>query len=615
MKKENISGGFLVFISILLVYIICLAPTIYLEDSAEFVAVADTLGIPHPSGYPLYVILGKLFSFLPISSLAWRINFMSAFFAALTGVMVFLLIKKFLIDNFSESKLWKTSVAMAGSWLLAFSQIFWSQAEIAEVYTLNCFLMSLIFYFIYQWSTAIKTANPNGKRYFLLTCFFYGLSLTNHVMMILFLPALVAFVLIVDQKIEKKKRLLLGGSLLFLGGLSVYLFLPLRAATGPEINWGETDNWGNLIRHVMRQDYQDLGLEWWHNWSRKINYVGAFLINLLAQYGAIGMGLGLGGIFGLWQKKKKFLFLALGFFLLNTLAVIFLRAGSYADYFFRVYYLPAYLIFACFIIYGWADLWEIVNKAVRKEWLKKSIKIVWVLLLLFLPLFNLIKNFSINNFSKFYFLDNYSRVLLDSLEPDAVLVLEPNFNGLDNVIFSLAYQKFSQNLRPDVTVASVTGIFDKPDKEALEIYDSIRTKKERRYYLAELFFEKYGQRRPVYVLFPLAAQKNSKIFTRSNGLVHKVYSNIEEAKSAKIINPVLEVTDENNYQLKNNYLGLYQMAQIFYARAAYYLETGLREEAQDFFRQALLLEPVPDVANSQGYIEHRAEWQARFKIN
>ena len=98
MKKilsKNYLWFLLTFAIILAVYLFTLCPSIYLEDSAEYVTVAATLGIPHPPGYPLYVLLGKLFTFIPLGSLAWRVNLMSAFFGALTCAFFFLIMQKF----------------------------------------------------------------------------------------------------------------------------------------------------------------------------------------------------------------------------------------------------------------------------------------------------------------------------------------------------------------------------------------------------------------------------------------------------------------------------------------------------------------------------------------
>jgi len=124
MKKCFISVAFLLpFI----VYLFTLAPTVTDEDSGDLITSCYILGIPHPPGYPLYTILGKLFTYIPFRSIAWRVNLMSAFFASLSVSLFFLLLLKF----------FRPSIALISSFIFAFSREFWSQSVIAEVHTLH----------------------------------------------------------------------------------------------------------------------------------------------------------------------------------------------------------------------------------------------------------------------------------------------------------------------------------------------------------------------------------------------------------------------------------------------------------------------------------------------
>ena len=90
-KKDKLDGLF-IFVLVLFVYFFTLLPAIYIEDSSEFIAAAAALGIPHPTGYPLYVVLGKIFSLLPLGILPWRVNLLSAMAAAAAVTVLFLLI-------------------------------------------------------------------------------------------------------------------------------------------------------------------------------------------------------------------------------------------------------------------------------------------------------------------------------------------------------------------------------------------------------------------------------------------------------------------------------------------------------------------------------------------
>jgi len=95
-KSTDLSTAFQKYLGLLaaglafVVYLLTLAPGVYGFDSAELSTGVHLLGIVHPSGYPLYLIVGKLFSYLPIKDLAYRLNIMSAFFGALTVYMLFI---------------------------------------------------------------------------------------------------------------------------------------------------------------------------------------------------------------------------------------------------------------------------------------------------------------------------------------------------------------------------------------------------------------------------------------------------------------------------------------------------------------------------------------------
>src|SRR5688572_22397237 len=94
MKRFNSALALLLFIASFVLYIRTLAPSLLYGDSAEFQTIAYTLGIGHPTGYPIYVLLAKLFTFLPVGDIAYRVNLFSAFSAALTVTLVYLITRK-----------------------------------------------------------------------------------------------------------------------------------------------------------------------------------------------------------------------------------------------------------------------------------------------------------------------------------------------------------------------------------------------------------------------------------------------------------------------------------------------------------------------------------------
>lgn len=203
------------------IYLSSLAPTVLhyefpeLQDAAVLQAKAALLGVPDYTGYPLWVMLGKLFTFLPVGDLGYRVNLSSAVYAALTVLFVYLM----------GMRLTGWTVAAAGG-ALAFgvSQIFWSQAVIAEVYTLNTLLIATVIYVLLLWRYERKDSQ------LLLACFLMGLALTNHLTSGLLIPAAFLLVGVVDRSKLTEGWLILKGAGIFALGLLPYIYIPIRAS-------------------------------------------------------------------------------------------------------------------------------------------------------------------------------------------------------------------------------------------------------------------------------------------------------------------------------------------------------------------------------------------------
>src|SRR5215207_3410563 len=209
--------GLLAFV----LYLRTLAPTVLyydlpgLRDAAVLQTKAYVLGIPDYTGYPTYVMLGKLFTFLPVGDVAYRVNLASAVYAALAVLLVYLI--GVLLTG-------RAVAAAAGALALAVSGLFWSQALVAEVYTLNALFVALIVFVVLVWRERRR------DRYLLLAAFLMGLSLTHHLTSGLLLPAGLVFVFLVERRKLLDLGLVLKGAALFFLGLVPYSYLPIRAS-------------------------------------------------------------------------------------------------------------------------------------------------------------------------------------------------------------------------------------------------------------------------------------------------------------------------------------------------------------------------------------------------
>src|SRR5215210_5155306 len=203
-----LGGAVAIFIDAL--YIGTLAPTVLpygtpdTLDSPMLQAEVSVLGIGHPTGYPTYMMLTHLFTHLPFGDVAYRVNLASAVYAAAAVFVVYLV----------ALRLGGRAVAAAvGALAFGVSLTFWSQATLAEVYTLNALFVSLVLLTLLLWR------DTRRDRYLLAAALIMGLSLTHHLTSGLLLPAGLAFMFLVDRGKLREWRLLLKAAGLFAVGL------------------------------------------------------------------------------------------------------------------------------------------------------------------------------------------------------------------------------------------------------------------------------------------------------------------------------------------------------------------------------------------------------------
>jgi hypothetical protein len=181
-------------------------------DSAKFQYLGSVLGTAHPPGYPLYVWISYLFSQLPIGSLAYRINLMSAFFGALAVVFVYLTLVRLRCH---------AGVAAAAALGLAFGRFFWERSLVAEVYSLNAALVALIVFLAVRWS---ESKRDRDLYFAIAAC---AISLGNHLSVAALAPALVLYVWLVHPPSINLRNVAVG-AVIVAAGLAQYLFIIVR---------------------------------------------------------------------------------------------------------------------------------------------------------------------------------------------------------------------------------------------------------------------------------------------------------------------------------------------------------------------------------------------------
>jgi len=231
------------------VYWLTMATTLQVADAGEQITAAHFLGISHPTGTPLYLFLMKVWELaFPFGTVVWRMNLLNAILGSITVIIFAGLI--FRICRFYRISTGRSLFfALSMSLTLAYSKTYWYESVAASSYLLH-------YLFVAVWlSVLVKMVLEEEytvlSRLYLVT----GFALANHVLsvVLLFLTLWYSVSLFLRKNISFGKLCLLQAYLL--PGLLLYLYIPIRAATDPLVNWGDPDSFGRFIHYISRKDY------------------------------------------------------------------------------------------------------------------------------------------------------------------------------------------------------------------------------------------------------------------------------------------------------------------------------------------------------------------------
>jgi hypothetical protein len=246
--------GFIVWV----LYVLTMAPTTGFWDTSEYIATAHILGLPHPPGNPLFVVVGRVW----IVALEWtgldvatRINLFSATLSAAASVFWFMAVAR-IAAHFWENRRDVVVGAFTAAIVGATAFTVWTQSNLNEkVYTFSLLIVAVITYLALVWEDEADT--PRGDRLLLLIALLLGLGAANHTMSALALPALGLFVLWHRWRTILRWRTLLGGGLLLAVGFSVQiLFVPIRSAQNPIIDEADPEC-ESIVDAVIPKMYDD----------------------------------------------------------------------------------------------------------------------------------------------------------------------------------------------------------------------------------------------------------------------------------------------------------------------------------------------------------------------
>jgi len=529
--------AFLVFALPLLIYILTLSPTVSFIDSGELAVVCYTLGISHPTGYPLYTLLGKIFTLLPLGTIIQRLNFLSALSAAAAILFLFLSLRNFLQKfelNQADSPVFSFGAAFL-SLYFAFTPAIWSLAVTNEVYTLHILFLSLLLFLLLQWDR-----NRSEKLFFLI-CFLYGLSFTNHMNNLWLFPSLVILLWTgLGRRWLRQKRVWLGVVLFFLG-FSLYLYLPIRSSVGPLFDWGHPTNWHNFKNHLSGWQYQG----WMFRFTSEelAKNVESFGNLLLMEFPPLIMvAVVIGAVYLFWKDAKK----AFALILLALLTLIYsvnFRIGEIENYF-----PPIYLSLTFFLASGlWVSLKYILRKLVN---FPKSLALwVFATLCLLMFLLALLRNYHTQDRSKDYFAYDLAANILESTQAPALILTDvwdysaPYLyirfvEGKEQAKIILDKELLRRSWYSDFIHQAYPDIYQNSQKEIMDFqkavfpfehdssYDPVYLDRIYQEMLASLIEQNLGTRN-VYLLIVKPEPFRQKFLTVPEGLAFRVVSSTE----------------------------------------------------------------------------------------
>src|SRR3989475_439747 len=448
VNPPYLMAGF-VSLGALILYVLTLAPTTQFWDTSEYITAAYTLGIPHPPGNPLFVLIAHVFGMLPVmKEYAARINLFAAVTSAISAGCWFLVAERWLRSIVPA--LWpRRLVALAGALVSATAFTVWNQSVVNEkVYTLSLLSIALILWLIVRWDD-----QPPGEahdHYLLLIIYLLALTATNHMMGVLVGP--VVLVLLFPPLNEGEPT----------NWEALWAVLTRQQYGKPSIfdnptqgpGFGNTGHtaalyWGQLVNYAQYFSWQFA-----HDWSDRVQRVLAVLFAFLGISGAIRH----------WRADRRTAIAMTLLMFTFTFALVFYLNFKYGyslhpgeplaahevrqrDYFFLV----SFALWGIWVAMGLAAGIEWVGEWFRERQPNETRRWIYGTPLLALALIPLIGNRHAASRKNERLARDFAYDLLQSVEPYGVLV-----TAGDNDTFPLWYAQEVEGIRKDVTILNLS---------------------------------------------------------------------------------------------------------------------------------------------------------------
>ncbi len=433
------------------VYLTTLGPSIGFIDSGELAAAAYTFGVAHPTGYPLFTMAAGTFSHLTSflgGSVIWRLNLLAALCCAASVFFFFRVFLSLLSQGLSVAKKPDakpgTSLRIAatiGALVLAFSRTFWSQSVGVEVYSAHLLLISLVlFLFLKALSDKVFTPRTvvdpaiNRKAWFAFS-FVLGLSFANHMTTLLLLPGLL-YLYFVAHGFGRPAWKNAALSAPFFGlGLLPYLYLPLRAAAHPAMNWGAITDFDSFLWHISGKQYSGWMFSSLEPAGRQLSL---FVNTLASEFGYLALLPALAGLIVMFRRSRR-----LFTFILLLFAGCLLYSINYDIPDIVNYFLLAYITISIMAVFGIHALLQFAEHSGRRSTFIAACIIASLCFVIPLSL-----NYRDVDESGNYAVEDYTRTLLNGVDANAVILT----TQWDHFVAAAFYLQLVEHVRPDVVV-------------------------------------------------------------------------------------------------------------------------------------------------------------------
>lgn len=454
VKRASLKLLWAVFVPIFALYAYTAPSTVYWQDSGIYLFGVRTLGIIYPPGYPLYLILAlvwtKVFSVLmPFVPFTKAVHILSGFFGAATSLIIALSVletlgwtskivakrnKKLNLPSNRVNFLIAVSLGISSG--LSYS--LWSQSINSEVYSLAGLFSAAIFYFVFKVIRNVQGKAHVNRIYMLvlLLFVFWGLSFSNHPMVVLFTVPI--FYLLFNLRLLPLQQYFQPGvwlriilTFLFLATV-FYLYLPIRSAAVPLFEWSKINSFTSLINHIIGKQYfiGESSLKF-IDMEKIISFPRLFF----EEYFVAGGVLVFAGLYYLWKEGRytriiaQFtIILGLAFYLILN----FYGQGTEYNYWLIPFYVMSYVI-------AGVGLWYVMLKIEKKSYLYA------IIIALLLP--QLFINLKYNNRRDYVLAQEFGKNILFPLPEGAILF---TLGDQDSAITS--HLQVVENFRPDIAV-------------------------------------------------------------------------------------------------------------------------------------------------------------------